>query len=233
MSTDNVIEREESEGTMQSLVIFGIGGFGREIHELIEDINAASPTYSILGFLDANEQSHGTQVHGLPVLGGLDWIEGNKGVAVTLGIGSPSVKARLAPEMRSLGAVFPRLCHPQSNIGRRVSIGEGTIACAGSVLTTDLSLGQFVTLNLNVTIGHDARISDFVTIAPGAHVSGSVTIGTGTDIGTGATIVQGVKVGEWSVIGAGASVVKPIPGNVTAVGVPAKVIKERDPGWHK
>lgn len=216
---------------MQPIVILGIGGFGREVHELIEDINERTPIYDILGFVDANTDLHGSKVHDIPVLGNIDWLSDRPKTGVALGIGNSAVKARLVPKLRNLGAVFPTLIHPRASIGRRVELGEGTIICAGTIATTDLSLGSFNTININVTIGHDVRMQDYVTVAPGVHISGQVDIGEGTDMGTGSTVIQGIDIGEWSIVGAGASVVKPLASNVTAVGVPAKVIKEREPGW--
>jgi acetyltransferase-like isoleucine patch superfamily enzyme len=52
-----------------------------------------------------------------------------------------------------------------------------------------------------------------------------VRIGAGCYIGAGATIIDRVTIGEWSTVGAGAVVVGDLPPFVTAVGVPAKVIK--------
>lgn len=45
-------------------------------------------------------------------------------------------------------------------------------------------------------------------------------------IGAGATVTPGVSIGENSIIAAGAVVLKDIPPNVMAAGVPARVIKE-------
>jgi hypothetical protein len=83
------------------------------------------------------------------------------------------------------------------------------------------------------TVSHDTRIDDFVTAAPSANISGSVQIGEGCDLGTGSAVIQGIEIGKWTVVGAGAVVVSSLPANVTAVGVPAKVIKERPDGWHE
>ena len=59
---------------MEPLVIFGTGGFAREVHELIEDINDRQRRFDVLGFLDGNPSVHGTRVHDLPVLGAADWV---------------------------------------------------------------------------------------------------------------------------------------------------------------
>ena len=47
-------------------------------------------------------------------------------------------------------------------------------------------------------------------------------------MGTGASIIQGVQIGEWSIIGAGAAVIRDIPANRTAVGVPARILEPRE-----
>ncbi len=117
-------------------------------------------------------------------------------------------------------------------VGNRIELGEGTIICAGDRLATELSVGDHVQLNLDCTVSHDSFLRDFVTVAPGVNISGAVTVGEGCDLGTGAAIIQGVSIGHWSVVGAGAVVVRDLPANVTAVGAPAKPIKERPEGWH-
>ena len=45
-----------------------------------------------------------------------------------------------------------------------------------------------------------------------------------------ANVIQGISIGRWSVIGAGAVVIEDIPAGSTAVGVPAKVIKNKSHG---
>lgn len=215
------------------IVIVGTGGHAREIHELIEDINASAPAWEILGWLDSNAAAHGTTVHDLPVLGDVDWLQANPDVYVTVAIGAPPVRRRVVERVRAIGHTrFATLIHPTALIGRRVEIGEGTVICAGVITSTDYRLGQHVLINRMATVAHDDDLHDFVTIAPSAVISGNVTIGEGTDLGTNATVNQGVEIGAWTIVGSGAVVTKSLPANCTAVGAPAKPIKERPEGWH-
>jgi len=57
-------------------------------------------------------------------------------------------------------------------------------------------------------------------------------VGEGTFIGLGSSVIPGIRIGRWSVIGAGAAVTEDLPDNCTAVGVPARVIKTHEEGWH-
>jgi len=80
--------------------------------------------------------------------------------------------------------------------------------------------------SVNCTIDHDCHIFEHAYISPGCNLSGRVTIGTGAFLGTGAVVLPQISIGEWSIVGAGAVVTKDIPPRVTAVGVPARVIKQ-------
>ena len=216
------------------VVIVGTGGFAREVHEILELRNADKQDVEFIGFLDDNEDMHGKEVHGCEVLGGVVWLKGQnpEEVKVINGIGSPYVKKKIVERVKSYGDFkFYTLIDEKAVIGERITLGEGAIVCAGTIITTDIEIRDHVTLNLNATIGHDVVIEDYATFAPAANISGNVNIGEGVDFGTNAVIIQGKNVGEWSIVGAGSIVVKDIPANTTSVGNPSKVIKEREVGW--
>jgi sugar O-acyltransferase (sialic acid O-acetyltransferase NeuD family) len=217
---------------MENIVIYGAGGFAREVFQLITDINQKNKKYNFLGFIEDNSQNLGENIYGFPVLDGMKWLEKNKETLVVIGIGNTSVKRKIAMRLAEQNVNSPILIHPSVICGRNVDFGAGSIICASNVITVDIKFGKHVILNLDCTVGHDAVIEDYSTVAPGSHISGNVQIGQGTDVGTGSSIIQGVKIGAWSVLGAGAVVSKNIPDNVTAVGIPARPVKEREIGWH-
>lgn len=220
---------------MIKLVIFGTGGFAREVHQLVEDINAHLPAFDFLGFLDEDMSRHGTQVHGFPVLGGIAWL-GDAAcgdVQVSVAIGNPAAKRKVINAIAGVTAApLATLIHPRAWIGNRVSIGAGSIVCAGALITTDIAIGRAVIVNIGSTVGHDAALHDYVTVAPTVNISGAVVVGEGVDLGTGATIIQGKHIGAWTIVGAGSVVIRNIEPNVTAVGSPAMAIKSRPAGWH-
>lgn len=215
-----------------AIVIFGTGGFGREVLALLLDLNQVEHQYDIAGFLDGDATLHGSTVHGHPVLGGAEWLIDHPGMAVALAIGSPIAKRRVRESLRSADIRFPALLSPRAWVGPDVIVGQGTIICALAAVTIDIAIGEFVVLNLGVTIGHDSTLDDYVTLTPGVNVSGNVYLGEGVMVGTNASFIPGVRVGAWTTVGAGAVVTNNLPANVTAVGIPAKTIKEHESGWH-
>lgn len=215
------------------IVVVGAGGFAREVGQLLRDQATAGSPWNVLGYVDDNPELQGKTVGRLPVLGPVAWLKDNPHVAAANGIGSPAVIAKVATSLDLWGIEQPSLVHPRAWVGDEVEIGKGAIVTAGCSLTTDISVGRGVVLNLNSTVGHDANLGAFSVINPLTAISGGVDLGEGCLVGTGAKILQYLKVGEWSIVGAGAVVIKDLPANVTAVGNPANVIKQREPGWHQ
>jgi sugar O-acyltransferase (sialic acid O-acetyltransferase NeuD family) len=215
---------------MKDIVIYGSGGLAREVAHLIEIINSGSQEWNILGFIDDNEQSRGKIINGYEVLGGIEWFETNtKQINVAPGIGSPSIKRKIINKVCTYDNIdFPNIIHPDVNLAINNKIGYGNIICEGSTLTCNIIIGNFVTINLNCTVGHDSILDDFCTISPNSSISGNVHLFEGVDFGTNATIIQGISVGRYSIIGAGSVILKDIPENCTAVGMPAKPIKYHD-----
>ncbi|MEH7444045.1 acetyltransferase [Bacillus sp. JJ1122] len=214
---------------MRDIVIYGTGGFGREVLELIKDINSSEQVWNVLGFIDDNIENHGTVINGYLVLGGYAWLENyknyNSPLSINIAIGNPQVRKRIAKKLNNELFEFPNLVHPSVISSQYVLMGKGNTICANNILTTNIKIGNFVTINLACTVGHDVIIGDFTTLLPACNVSGSVKIETCVDIGTKTCIIPNVTIGENSVIGAGATVIRDIPQNCTAVGSPAKPIK--------
>ena len=219
---------------IEKVVIIGTGGFGREVLDVLEAINQVQTQYEILGFItEPGYQKPGELINEKPVLGYFDWLEQNKDqVKAMCGVGAPATRLRLIRQAENIGVQFFSAVHPRAILTRWVRMGLGSIITAGCILTNNISIGDHVHLNLDCTVGHDAVIEDFVTVSPGVHVSGNVRLEQGSFIGTGANLIEGKTVGQWSVVGAGSVVVKDIPANTTAVGNPAKVIKNHPPDWH-
>lgn len=121
---------------------------------------------------------------------------------------------------KTLARVISGLCqiitnidiHPASTIGRRVFIDHG----------------------IGVVIGETAEVHDDVTIYQGVTLGGvsltkgkrHPTICRNVVVGSGAKILGNITVGENSKIGANSVVIKNVPPDCTAVGVPARVIKK-------
>lgn len=213
--------------TLKDLYIIGAGGFGREVAWLVERINEIEPTWNLKGFIDDNTAIHGSLQDDYSVIGGCDYLMNiTQEVWVVCAVGSAKIRQKIIEKLKNYANVkFATLIDPSVMRSERVDIGEGSIICAGTIITVDISIGSHVIINLDCTIGHDDIIHDFVTIYPSVNVSGNVVVGECAELGTGMQIIQGKSIGRESIIGAGAVVIRDIPEKCTAVGSPAKPIK--------
>ena len=212
-----------------NVVIVGAGGHGKVVLDILQRDRDVNP----VGFIDDDKTSHGTIIDGLPVLGGInalpDLIPLHKLDGAIIAIGDNRVRARLFSKLEGLGFKMTRAIHPDALIAHDVKIGEGVVIAAGVVISTGTRIGDNVIINTGVVIDHDNIIEDHTHISPGVNLAGRVTVGKYAHVGLGVTIVEDLTIGENTTIGAGAVVLVDVPANTTAVGVPARIIKHKQP----
>lgn len=215
---------------MKDLVIFGAGSVGRLSEQIASDINQVKKVFNIIGYLDDNEKKHHTDIHDLPVLGGMKWLEEYPNTYIALGFSNPSQKFELIQRFnRANHQRFIQLVHPESWISKRVQIGSGTIIYPGVHIDVDVKIGDFVLINKLSTLGHDTSIGNFSTISPGVNLGGNNIIGDGVDFGINSCSLQSMAIGSWSVIGAGAVIIRDVPDHAVMVGNPGRVLRIREP----
>lgn len=211
---------------MEKIAIFGAGGFGREVKTIIDTINKFEQKYEFIGFYD-DGYSTGDIVNGFPVLGKLEDINAVKeNLNIVLAVANPDGKRKIISQINNSHIKFPNIIHPSVLISDdEVKIGKGNIFCAGTIITCNIEIKDFVILNLMCTVGHDTVIESYSSFMPSVNISGEVLLKECIYVGTGAKIINQLEIGEYTTVGAGAVVAKSLPAHCTAVGIPAKPIK--------
>ncbi len=120
---------------------------------------------------------------------------------------------------------FPRLISQISRFLTGIEIHPGA----------KIGKGFFIDHGMGVVIGETAEIGDNVTLYQGVTLGGTgkeqgkrhPTVGNNVLVGVGAMVLGAITIGDNARIGGGSVVLKDVPPNTTAVGVPARVVAWR------
>lgn len=210
---------------MKDILIYGAGGFGREIACLIRNINKKESTWNILGFLDDNEALWGSRNEYGEVLGGIDYLNCYPHeVAVTMAIGSPKAVETAVGIISNTKVYFPNLISPDVLFAdeNNYKIGKGNIIQRQCTFSCNVRLGDFNALNSGVGIGHDAEIGSFNSFMPAVRISGEVNIGNGNFFGVSSVVLQQIKIGNNIKLAAGSVLMTKPKDGIVYMGIPAK-----------
>lgn len=143
---------------------------------------------------------------------------------IIIAVGSPISRKKIVESLPTTTRFFTHIHKSAQLLAPNIEIGEGSIICANSIITTNVTIGKHCHLNLGSTIGHDTVIGDFFTTAPGAKISGNCKIGDCVYFGTNSSVREKIEICNNVTIGLNAGVVKNIVEPGTYAGVPVKKI---------
>lgn len=208
---------------MNGIIILGAAGLAKEFFLYVK---RAHPNYSDFIFVnDLNDGQTSIEINGdiYPVI--KNW-EFDKKYNFIVAVGNPIIKEKLVSKAVSSGlSPHKTIIDPSSHVLMDINnIGYGGVISPGCVVTTNVKLGNFVTLNLNTTVGHDTNIGDYCTTNPGVHISGQCEIGEKNEFGTGCIVRDRLVIGNNKTFGAQTAVVKNVEGNTPQIfiGIPSK-----------
>jgi UDP-perosamine 4-acetyltransferase len=182
----------------------------------------------VAGFLDADTTRTGHEIGGVPVLGQVNLLpklrhQKIRGAIVAIGdnrVRAGYAKLVLESDLELLSAI-----HPAATVSPTAVLGRNVVVAAGAVICTEARLSDSVIANTSCVIDHECEVGQASHICPGVLLAGRVRIGAGAFLGLGAKVLPCLSVGDHAIVGAGATVTRDVPGGVTVVGVPARIIK--------
>ncbi len=210
--------------------VYGASGFGKEVMPLARQ---QYPTLEKQQFVFIDDSGAGTSLNGYQVLSYEDFLKyPDQKKAVTIAIANSQVREKLVQRLTEDQIQHLNIQASNTVILDEVQIGEGSLLCPFTCLTSNIKIGKFFHANIYSYVAHDCVIGDYVTFAPGVKCNGNIHIEDHAYIGTGAVIKQGTPdkplvIGKGAVVGMGAVVTKSVPPGVTVIGNPARILEKK------
>jgi sugar O-acyltransferase (sialic acid O-acetyltransferase NeuD family) len=211
---------------MKNLLIIGARAFGREIYNIALQTKEYNNEWVIKGFLDddrtvMNEFSSNYS----PIIDSVKNYKIQPNDVFICALGDPKIKKQYIQEILLKGGKFINIIHPSAVINPiNVSLGTGVIICPFTYISNDTTIGNFVTIQTHVALGHDVIVGDYCQINALSFLGGYAKVGTETLINPSANILPKKSIGNNSSIGVNSSLLNNIGDNISVYGNPAKRI---------
>lgn len=210
--------------------IYGASGFGKEVMPLVRE---QYPHLSKEQFVFIDDGQAGTFLNLYPVLSYSNFLANpSSEKAVTIAIANSKVREKLVARLEQDNVKNIDVKASNVVILDEVQMGEGSLLCPFTCLTSNIKIGKFFHANIYSYVAHDCIIGDYVTFAPGVKCNGNIHIEDHAYIGTGAVIKQGTPekplvIGKGAIVGMGAVVTKSVAAGTTVVGNPARILEKK------
>ncbi len=206
------------------LTIFGAGGLGKEVAELAKIINYDNQRWDEVIFQD-DVQEEGT-ILGLRVLhtSSVEAEFSSEEMEYVIALGEPKSKENVYTTLKRKGHNLTNIIAPDAQVSDFAELGNGIIVKKGSIIQAEAIVGDNVTLQSYVAIGHGAKIGNHCQLSTFSVIGGETVVGKNTYISMNCSIRDKISIGENVIVSAGSAVLKDVESNVTVAGNPARIV---------
>jgi UDP-perosamine 4-acetyltransferase len=204
---------------MKGIVVIGAGGHAKVV---IETLRASGKQVACCVADESADEI------GVPVLRGDDHLlalraDGHSQAIIA--VGDNALRARLAERAAAAGYELISAISPHAVISPSAKLGRGVVIMPGAIINAGAVIEDLAIINTAAVVEHDSKVGYAAHLGPLCGIAGGVSVGRLAFLGLGAKVIPGVKIGAGTIVGAGAVVIADLPDIVTAVGVPARVVK--------
>jgi sugar O-acyltransferase (sialic acid O-acetyltransferase NeuD family) len=209
---------------MKDLAIYGAGGFGKEVACLIKAINQGEKKWNFIGFFDDNISKKDTEDQYGKVIGGINELNSfSSDLAIVISIGIPSAVQKIVSLITNEKVYFPNIISPDTIFLDEATfkIGKGNLMMFQSLISHNITIGDFNLFNCGVSLGHETTMGSFNSMMSYTKISGEVTIGNANYFGVSSVVLQRRIIGNNTTIGTNSVIMRDTRNGSTYLGNPA------------
>jgi UDP-3-O-[3-hydroxymyristoyl] glucosamine N-acyltransferase len=147
------------------------------------------------------------------------------GDAFVMGLLEPKQKIESAKTLLARGAQFLNFIHPTSIVAPRSHLGIGVTLGPRSLVSCDVFLSDFTTLQHEATMGHNSRSGSGCTLEEGVDLTGFVRVGEGVRIGDHSMVAPHVELGDFVRVESHSVVIRNVSNGLQIGGIPARTLR--------
>ena len=208
------------------LAIYGTGGSGRELYEIISITREWDGRWEEIVFIDdTRPEGEFLSCQMVPFDSFCKQFPADD-VEVAIAIGEPAGRKKLYERVTGAGYRLATIIHPTCALSPSAVFGQGVIVKDSVSISAGAVIKDNAYINGISMIGHDVVIGEHCQISSHVVVAGNTKVGPGVYIGISASVRDHIEIGENAIIAMGAVVMKSVHPGRTVMGNPAREIAE-------
>lgn len=218
---------------MDKIVIIGGKGSAVVIAEQIYDTQKKTGTVELLGFA-FDDESFGTEINGFPIVcktyDAYSKYKHDETVKFIFALYRPDlIKERIA--LRDSYGIprerYATFVHHTAYVARSALIGYGCVILANAVINSNVTLGDFNTVQSNTLIGHDSSVGNSNFFAAHSAIGSNTVIGDANFFGLNTSVNNYINIGNYVFVGMASNVIKGIGDEKMVYGNPAREVEKK------
>ncbi len=205
---------------MKNIIIYGAGGLGRDIADMILTENKAN----ILGFIDDNKA--GKKIDNFNIYNFEQVKKEFSDFYLVLAVGDPIIKSKIKSKLEPEEVKYANIVSEDAYVSKSADLGRGCVVYPEAILGANVKLGDHVLICGNTSIGHDAVVKDMSSIAFNCSIGGNTIIGRDSYVGSGTHIKDELEIGKNCIVGMNSSLLNDLSSSKIYYNKIKKTIKE-------
>lgn len=210
------------------LAIYGTGGTGREVYEIVAAMDADHVRWDRIVFID--DVTDKTSLYGSEVMAFSEAASRfmSDEVEFVIAVGEPASRRLLFERVAEHGFGFATIVHPSAFVAPSARLGKGVFIKMQSIVSSEAVIEDNVFVQADCIVGHDVHIGAHTQVSAFSHIAGHAHIGEQCYLGVRASVREDCTMGDDVVLAMGAVVMeKRVPSRVLAAGNPAKYVRRK------